>query len=86
MKDGNETELTAKVRASMYRGCLTMREAAKKAGMPYGTFHGIVGGYHRPGKKAVVKIARFLGVSRGEAMAMRDEPEAGPKEDQAGKK
>lgn len=76
------TALNESMRQAMYRNCLTMKEAAKKAGMPFGTFHGIVEGYHRPGKKAIVKIAKFLGVSREEAVRMRDDVTIAPSEEQ----
>ena len=68
-----ETRLTAAIKERRRTLGLTQEQAAKKAGIPWGTWHDLEVGAHKPHELTLRAIARFLAVPAAKAREMSDE-------------
>lgn len=66
------SELAEAMRGYREENGLTRRQMADRIGMKYMTYCPIEFGYHAPGKKALAKIAKGLGLRYCEAKAMSE--------------
>lgn len=74
------SELALAMRQYRDANGLTRKQFAGRIGMKYMTYCPIEYGYHRPGKKALSKIAKGLGLRYDEALSMLGKKEDKEKE------